>query len=113
MLDPHKMETLDIYSNILYVKENSPALGYLAKQVVKYETCSTPEACCIVGNFFSLTGEHEKAVLYFHRALTLNKTFQPAWILIGHELMEIKNSALAIDAYRAALGINKRDYRAW
>ncbi|CAD7969652.1 unnamed protein product [Amoebophrya sp. A120] len=112
LLDPHKMESLDTYSNILYVKDNSPALGHLAKQVIK-SSKYTPEACCIIGNFFSLKGEHEKAVSYFHRALQINRQFVPGYILMGHEFMEMKNSALAVDAYRQALLINKRDYRAW
>ncbi|CAD7934368.1 unnamed protein product [Amoebophrya sp. A25] len=111
-LDPHKLESLDTYSNILYVQDNAPALGHLAKQAVRCDKY-TPEACCIIGNYFSLKGENEKAVSYFHRALQLNRLFTPAWILMGHEFMEMKNSALAVDAYRSALSINKRDYRAW
>lgn len=100
------------YSNILYVKENGPALGHLAKQAVRGEKY-TPEACCIIGNYFSLKAEHEKAVSYFHRALQLNRFFSPGYILMGHEFMELKNSALAVDAYKSALQLNKRDYRAW
>lgn len=28
-----------------------------------------PETCCVIGNYYSLKGAHEKAVLYFRRAL--------------------------------------------
>eukprot|EP00438_Fugacium_kawagutii_P024132 Skav222768 [mRNA] locus=scaffold600:295912:317957:+ [translate_table: standard] len=93
----------------------------------------TPEACSIIGNYYSLKGEHEKAVVYFQllgrqpapppggfsgskflrwslrvprvalrRALSLNRHFTPApwapkigpaaWILMGHEFMEMKNT---------------------
>ena len=112
----------------------------------------TPEACIIIGNYYSLKGEHEKAapylrspsesvpntgglgqgfsnlrsvkaVIYFRRALALNRHFTPAWILtlrskrigisaqesgqhmlfwrgfnsfrMGHEFMEMKNTAAA------------------
>ena len=96
--DPHKLETLDTYSNILYVKENAPALGHLARQAVKVSKF-TPEACCIVGNYFSLKSDHEKAVVYLKRSTQLNKSFTPAWILLGHEYMEMRNIGCAVDAY--------------
>lgn len=110
--DPYKLSSLDTYSNILYVKEQSAALSHLARQAIKIDKY-TPEACCIIGNYYSLKGEHEKSVTYFQRALCLNRNFTPAWILMGHEFMEMKNTPAAIDAYRTAVNINQRDYRAW
>lgn len=110
--DPFKLASLDTYSNILYVKEQTAALSHLARQAVKIDKY-TPEACCIVGNYYSLRGEHEKSVTQFQRALCLNRNFTPAWILMGHEFMEMKNTPAAIDAYRTAVQINQRDYRAW
>ncbi|CAE8692512.1 unnamed protein product, partial [Polarella glacialis] len=110
--DPYRLTNLDTYSNILYVKEQSAALSHLARQAVKIDKY-TPEACCIIGNYYSLKGEHEKSVTYFQRALCLNRNFTPAWILMGHEFMEMKNTPAAIDAYRTAVNINQRDYRAW
>ena len=38
-----------------------------------------PETCCIIGNFYSQRAEHEKAIIYFQRALQLNKRFLSAW----------------------------------
>ncbi|KAG0483694.1 hypothetical protein HPP92_011778 [Vanilla planifolia] len=32
---------------------------------------------------------------------------------MGHEYVEMKNTPAAIDAYRRAVGLNPRDYRAW
>lgn len=110
--DPYKLATLDTYSNILYVKEQAAALSHLARHAVKIDKY-TPEACCIIGNYYSLKGEHEKSVVYFQRALCLNRNFTPALILMGHEFMEMKNTAAAIEAYRNAVNINQRDYRAW
>ncbi|KAK8943020.1 Anaphase-promoting complex subunit 8 [Platanthera zijinensis] len=60
-----------------------------------------------------LKGQHEKAVLYFRRALKLNRKYLSAWTLMGHEYVEMKNTPAAIDAYRRAVDINPRDYRAW
>eukprot|EP00897_Mesotaenium_endlicherianum_P009716 jgi/Mesen1/8773/ME000524S08071 len=110
--DPYRVDGLDTYSNILYVKECFAALSFLAHKAVltdKYR----PETCCVVGNYYSLRGQHEKAVLYFRRALRLNRRYLSAWTLMGHEYVEMKNTPAAIDAYRRAVDINARDYRAW
>jgi anaphase-promoting complex subunit 8 len=110
--DPYRIEGMDIYSNILYVKECFAALSHLAHKSVltdKYR----PETCCIIGNYYSLKAQHEKAVLYFKRALRLNRKYLSAWTLMGHEYVEMKNTPAAIDAYRRAVDINPRDYRAW
>ena len=72
-----------------------------------------PETCCVIGNYYSLKAEHEKAVTYFRRALKLNRHFLSAWTLMGHEFVELKNTAAAVDAYRHAVDINPKDYRAW
>ncbi|CAL9232400.1 unnamed protein product, partial [Arabidopsis halleri] len=109
--DPYRMEDMDMYSNVLYAKEACAALSYLAHKVVltdKYR----PESCCIIGNYYNLKGQHEKAVMYFRRALKLNK-YLSAWTLMGHEYVEMKNTHAAIDAYRRAVDINPCDYRAW
>ncbi|KAJ7534809.1 hypothetical protein O6H91_12G004500 [Diphasiastrum complanatum] len=110
--DPYRIEGMDTYSNILYVKECYAALSHLAHKAVltdKYR----PETCCIIGNYYSLKAQHEKAVLYFKRALKLNRKYLSAWTLMGHEYVEMKNTPAAIDAYRRAVDINPRDYRAW
>ena len=41
-------------------------------------------------------GLHERAVEYFRRALRLNPAYLAAWTLMGHEYMEMKNTAAAI-----------------
>ncbi|KAL6005085.1 anaphase-promoting complex component apc8 [Asimina triloba] len=110
--DPYRVDSMDVYSNVLYAKECSSALSYLAHRVFltdKYR----PESCCIIGNYYSLKGHHEKSVLYFRRALKLNRKYLSAWTLMGHEYVEMKNSPAAVDAYRRAVDINPRDYRAW
>jgi anaphase-promoting complex subunit 8 len=88
------------------------------------------------GNYYSLRNEHEKAIRYYHRAVTLHPTYGAAWTLMGHEYLEMKNSHAAIEAYRRGIGeyelllcrgldsdvhvyalqftdISQKDYRAW
>jgi len=44
------------------------------------------------------------APVYFQRALRVDPAFISAWTLMGHELVELKNTHAAIDAYRHAVG---------
>ncbi|KAL7274786.1 Anaphase-promoting complex subunit 8 [Rhizina undulata] len=110
--DPHRLDFLDHYSNILYVMERRPKLGFIA-QLATATDKFRPETCCVVGNYYSLKSEHEKAVMYFRRALTLDRGFLSAWTLMGHEYVEMKNTHAAIEAYRRAVDVNRKDYRAW
>ena len=109
---PHRVDSLDHYSNILYVMSNRPKLAFLA-QVATATDRFRPETCCVVGNYYSLKSEHEKAVMYFRRALTLDRSFLSAWTLMGHEYVEMKNTHAAIESYRRAVDVNRKDYRAW
>lgn len=110
--DPHRIDCLDHYSNILYVMAARPKLAFLA-QVATATDKFRPETCCVVGNYYSLKSEHEKAVMYFRRALTLDRNFLSAWTLMGHEYVEMKNTHAAIESYRRAVDVNRKDYRAW
>merc|ERR1719225_568341 len=111
-VDPYRLDNLDTYSNLLYVKEQRVELAHLAHRtnmIDKYRT----ETCCVIGNYYSLRSQHEKAVVYFQRALKLNPGYLSALTLMGHEYMELKNTNAAIQSYRQAIEVNRRDYRAW
>ena len=110
--DPHRLENMDTYSNILYVQGKASELSRLAHSASSTEKYR-PETCCIIGNYYSLKAQHEKAVLYFRRALKLDRRFLSAWTLMGHEYVEMKNTPAAVQAYRRAVDISPRDYRAW
>ncbi|KAL2018324.1 hypothetical protein VTK56DRAFT_927 [Thermocarpiscus australiensis] len=111
-LHPQRLDSLDHYSNILYVLNMRPKLAFLA------HLCSSidkfrPESCVVIGNYYSLLSQHEKAVQYFRRALILDRSCLSAWTLMGHEYIELKNTHAAIESYRRAVDVNRRDYRAW
>ncbi len=110
--DPYRLEDMDVYSNILYVKEDRVTLSQLAHTAVKVDKYR-PESCCIVGNYYSLKQQRSKAVIYFERAIKLDRSYISAWTLMGHEFIEMKNTAAAIDAYRRAIDSAPKDYRAW
>ncbi|KAK9737653.1 Anaphase promoting complex subunit 8 / Cdc23 [Popillia japonica] len=110
--DPYRLDNLDTYSNLLYVREMKSELADLAHTAVSIDKYRV-ETCCIIGNYYSIRSDHAKAVLYFQRALKLNPHYLSAWTLMGHEFMEMKNTNAAIQSYRHAIEINPRDYRAW
>ena len=111
-MDPHRLDHVDTYSNILYVKERRAELSHLAHAVTKADKF-IPESNCVVGNYYSLKGQHERAILYFQRALKLNNQCISAWTLMGHEYVELRNTASAVQCYRKAVEVSTRDYRAW
>ncbi|VVC29327.1 Hypothetical protein CINCED_3A016590 [Cinara cedri] len=111
-IEPCRLENMDTYSHLLYVQHQRVELAYLAQRAMKIDKYRV-ETCCILGNYFSLHGEHQKAMRYFHRALKLNPLCLAAWTLLGQEYMELKNSNDAIQSYSKALEINKYEYRAW
>ena len=110
--DPHRLEDADTLSNILYVQGDRAGLSSLASACFRLDKYR-PETCCVVGNYYSLRGEHEKAVLYFRRCLRLQPSYLSAWTLMGHEYVELRNTPAAIECYRRAVEANARDYRAW
>lgn len=110
--DPYCLDHIDTYSNILYVKEDKVQLSHLAHMLTKIGKYR-PEVCCVVGNYYSLKGLHERAILYFQRALRLNPKFLSAWTLMGHEYVELRNTSSAVYCYRKAVDVSPFDYRAW
>jgi anaphase-promoting complex subunit 8 len=110
--EPYRLDHMDAFSNVLYVKDQKVSLSHLAHRSVTVDKYR-PETCIIVGNYYSSRGRHEKAVQYFQRALKLDRTYLSAWTLLGHEYIEMKNTAAAIEAYRRAVDISDREYRAW
>ncbi|KAH8868114.1 Cell division cycle protein 23 [Schistosoma japonicum] len=109
---PCRLDNVDTYSNVLFVCEDSTELAYLAHHCVNLDRYRA-ETCCVIGNFFGLRGQHEKAVIYFRRALKLKTAYSLVWTLVGHEYMELRNTNAAIHAYKQALVYNRHDYRAW
>lgn len=111
-IDPYCLDEMDVYSNALYVSQRRYELASLAHssndiEPFRYETCF-----CLA-NFYSLRAQHDKAATYFSRALKLDPTNVSAWILMGHEFMEMKKTEDAIKAYRSAINLDRTDPRAW
>ncbi|ESN90559.1 hypothetical protein HELRODRAFT_96551 [Helobdella robusta] len=111
-MDPFRLDNMDTYSNLLYIRELKPELAQLAHHCAEIDRYRV-ETCCVIGNYYSLHNQHDKAVMYFQRAIKLDPNYLSAWTLMGHEFMELKSTSAAILAYRKAIDVNKKDYRAW
>lgn len=92
---------MDTYSNILYVMGKRAKLSQIAHMYAEIDR-NRPETCCLIGNFYSLRGDHSKAIAMFRRALKLDRKYLAAWTLMGHEYVEVSNTHAAIEAYRRA-----------
>ena len=105
---------MDIYSNCLFVKERASDLFQLANHVCPHPPVlsyppqwlevnpNAPQTCVLVGNYYSLKSDHEKAALFFKRATVVDSTDINAWLLLGHELIELRNPSAALAAYQQA-----------
>ncbi|KAI0817927.1 anaphase promoting complex subunit 8 [Xylaria sp. FL0064] len=109
---PGYLEFLDHYSNVLYTLGSRDRLAFVAQLASSVETYR-PETCCVIGNYYSLSSRHQEAIIYFRRALVLDRRFSPVWTLLGHEYLKLENSHAALSFYLRAISLNKQDYRAY
>jgi anaphase-promoting complex subunit 8 len=102
--DPFLIESMDYYSNVLYVRRKYSKLCELAHRM-SITNRYRPETCACIGNYYSMKGDREKAIESFSRALKLDPNYSPAWTLLGHEYVDSCNPKSAIEVYRKAVGM--------
>ncbi|VDN05838.1 unnamed protein product [Thelazia callipaeda] len=96
--DPYRVDQMHLYSDSLYVRGFRSELADLAHSFFRTHKFSW-ETCCIVANYYSLRGDHEKAVVFLQRSLNLNPNNSAAWTLIGHDIFDLE--------------ADSHDYRGW
>lgn len=94
----------DIYSDFLYLHSKVDDLKIFSKYMVASRAW-TKECCYVVGNLYSLLRQHEIAIIWLKRALIIDPTYEPAFIVLGNEYIELKAPNDAIAAYSAAISI--------
>ena len=109
---PFRISGMDVYSNCLFVLERSETLSQLAHHWMRVNPNSF-ETSVIAGNYFSLKSQHEKAATFFKRAVTFNPHSVNALILLGHELVELRNPSAALAVYQQAACKNTTSNRGW
>ena len=112
LLDPYRLEGLEVYSTVLWHMKKEVELSGLAQEAIALDRQS-PIAWCIMGNCFSLQKEHETALRFFQRSLQLDPTFTYAYTLCGHEYFANEDFDKGLTCYRNAIRLNPRHYNAW
>lgn len=89
--NPYRLDSMDVFSNILYVQEDSVALSQLAHTAVQVDKYRA-ETCCIIGNYYSLKQQRAKAIQYFQRALKMDRKFTSGKVIYqGSELLPARS----------------------
>lgn len=98
----------DLYSNILYIKNDKRALSMLCHSMHSKYPFSV-ETMATAGNFYSLQKNHTAAIHHFKRAIRFNHRYAFLNTLIAHEYMELNQYNTAIKYY----SLSTNDYRAY
>lgn len=83
-----KTKKKKLFLKILLLQTRLARLAEHVQHIAPYR----PETACIVGNYYSLRGEHERALASFIQALKFNRRYLSAWLLLGYEFAELKNA---------------------
>lgn len=110
-LDPYRLDEVDVYAHLLFVKDHHVHLAHLAHKASKIDP-NRPETCLTIGNLFACRNQHQKAVEYFKKALFFNRNDGNSWVLLGHAYLELKNIEAATESYVRAVDLNHYDHRA-
>lgn len=102
---------LDLYSNLLYVKNDAKELASLVMHMNKAYSYK-PETYTVLGNYYSLLKDNKNAIKYFKKAIHLDKKCYTNYTLIAYEYITLDNNNEAINNFNQALKHNKNDYRA-
>lgn len=102
MLDPYRVDQMNLFSNALFIREEELKLSELAdffNTSHKY----TFETCIILANYYSSKKMHDKAIEFLRRGIRIRPEDAETYILLGQELLQTKNHQSAILAYRKAI----------
>lgn len=86
---------MDLYGHLLYICGKKVELSILARRMLEREKF-TPEACCVLGNHYSMKQDSKKAIEYFERAIRLDESFLNAKLFMAQEYIELNENAKSI-----------------
>uniref|UniRef100_A0AC34Q3K1 Uncharacterized protein n=1 Tax=Panagrolaimus sp. JU765 TaxID=591449 RepID=A0AC34Q3K1_9BILA len=110
--DPYRIQHMEVYADSLYIRSRNQELYTLARFFEKSHKF-TWQSCTIMANYFSRTGQHDRAQKILVTATKLSPKNALIWILLGHECMELKDPTDAVTAYYKALEIDPLQHRAY
>lgn len=110
--DCGRMEGLDVLSTVLWQMRRGAELAALAQELVARDP-NDAISHIVAGNSFSLLKKRASALLSFERAVALDGSRAYPYCLLGLELLSAGSVEKAAEAFRAALSLEPRSYRAW
>lgn len=106
------MDNLDCYSVALWHLKDSVSLAYLSHQLMDYNR-HHPVSWFALANCFTLKQEHSVAIRCLLRATNIDPHYAYAFILLGYEYMSNEELDKSQSAFRQALSLDSRNYKAW
>lgn len=111
-LQPTRVKDLEIFSTLLWHLRDSYSLSTISDELIEIYP-KKPETWCVLGNYFSLTKDHEEAIKAFERATDLNPRFAYAYTLQGHEHVSKESFDSAKALFRKAIACDPQHYNAY
>ena len=112
---PHTPSDTDLFfilsCNTLYALRDADRLPLLIDQLTALDPVSSV-LTLLQGSYWSLLGDHEKAILDFTSAASRTNSYD-AWLQLGHEYADLNCPKEAVAAYQKASRENPYDYRAF
>lgn len=110
--DPYHLEALPGHIASLVMLDMKSVVFYVAHQLVNaYPTSSV--TWFTAGCYYYMIKKYEHARRFFHKALTLDHSFAPAWIAYGHAFAHHDESDQALAAYRTASRLFPGSHLPW
>lgn len=111
--EPTRMDgVVEYYSTVLWHLKREKQLAQLAIKAQRVYPISS-SAWCAAGNCFSMQRDPDAALKFLQRAIATSKVPNAyPYTLAGHEYMAKENFDSALSAYRQALHIDERNYKA-
>lgn len=109
---PHLLESMELYSTLLWHLRLPTALSFLAQDLMAIAPLS-PSSWIASGNVFSHLEDHGAALKCFKRAAQLEAGCVYAYTLSGHECVVLEEWERALGFFREAVRRDPRHYNAW
>jgi tetratricopeptide (TPR) repeat protein len=103
---------MEYFSTALWQRGSARELSLLAHELLGQDA-RAGESWLVLGNSFSLQGEHELALKFFRRAIQCAPGLAYAYTLSAHEYTSSEESERAQTGYRLAIHLDPRAYAAW
>ncbi|GAU87739.1 hypothetical protein RvY_00544 [Ramazzottius varieornatus] len=110
--EPFRLDDMDFYSVVLYARGDKGRLGKLSRELHDIDPF-TPETHIVIGNYYSLLEQSDRAIEHYSKALRANSENQTAWLNLGYEYMGLKNYTRATSSFQKVVELNPLDLRAW